>query len=203
MPREPLLEVCDLGIQLLSGRELLRGVSFDIPTATIAGLSGDSGSGKTTLALALLKLLPPTRYAVSGQVRLRGRDLLALDERAMETVRGAEIAMIFQDPLLALNPVLRIRRQIAEILRVHRTEGDAGELLRAGGHRVAGAHSGGLSPRTLGRRTAARDDRAGPGLRAGADCRGRTLYFAGRTGRSGTGRLFSAGCETGWARRSW
>jgi ABC-type glutathione transport system ATPase component len=75
MPREPLLEVCDLKIQLLSGRDLLRGVSFDIPTATIAGLSGDSGSAKTTLALALLKLLPPTRYAVSGQVRLRGRDL--------------------------------------------------------------------------------------------------------------------------------
>jgi ABC-type glutathione transport system ATPase component len=133
MPREPLLEVCDLGIQLLSGRELLRGVWFEIPTATIAGLSGDSGSGKTTLALALLKLLPSTRYAVSGQVRLRGRELLGLDERAMETVRGAEIAMIFQDPLLALNPVLRIRRQIAEILRVHGTEGDPGELLALAG----------------------------------------------------------------------
>ena len=90
--------------------------------------------------------------------------------------------MIFQDPLLALNPVLRIRAQIAEILRVHRTEGDPGELLALAGIAVAGAHSGGLSPRALGRRTAARDDRAGPGVRAGADCRGRTLHFAGRTG---------------------
>jgi ABC-type glutathione transport system ATPase component len=133
MAREPLLEVCDLAIQLRSGRDLLHGVSFDIPTATIAGLSGNSGSGKTTLALALLKLLPPGRYSVSGEVRLRGRDLLALDERALEEVRGAQIAMVFQDPLLALNPVLRIRRQIAEILRVHHTARDPGELLALAG----------------------------------------------------------------------
>lgn len=133
MVREPLLEVCDLAIQLRSGRNLLHGVSFDIPTATIAGLSGDSGSGKTTLALALLKLLPTSQCIVSGQVRLRGRDLLVLHERALEAVRGAQIAMVFQDPLLALNPVLRIRQQIAEILRVHRTAGDPGELLALAG----------------------------------------------------------------------
>ena len=64
---------------------------------------------------------------------LRGRDLLALDESALEAVRGAQIAMIFQDPLLALNPVLRIRRQIAEILRAHRSEGDPAELLELAG----------------------------------------------------------------------
>jgi len=135
MPREPLLEVCDLRIGLRSGRDILHGVSFDIPTATIAGLSGNSGCGKTTLALALLKLLPAARYSVGGEIRLRGRDLPGLDERAMEAVRGAQIAMIFQDPLLALNPVLRIRRQITEILRVHRTAGDPGELLALAGIR--------------------------------------------------------------------
>ncbi|MCX6627072.1 MAG: ATP-binding cassette domain-containing protein [Candidatus Solibacter sp.] len=133
MPPEPLLEVRDLCIELLPHREVLRGVSFDIPTGTIAGLSGDSGSGKTTLALALLKLLPAAQYRVGGQVLLRGRDLLALDEQALESVRGAQISMIFQDPLLALNPVLRIRRQMAEILRAHDAEGDPGDLLALAG----------------------------------------------------------------------
>ena len=133
MPPEPLLEVRDLSIHLLSHRAILSGVSFDIPTATIAGLSGDSGSGKTTLALALLNLLPPAQYRVEGQVLLRGRDLLTLDERALQSVRGAAIAMIFQDPLLALNPVLRIRRQIAEILRAHHAEGNPADLLSLAG----------------------------------------------------------------------
>src|ERR1700687_5489503 len=116
MPPEPLLEVRDLRIDLVPHESILRGVSFDIPEGSIAGLSGDSGSGKTTLALALLKLLPPAKYRVTGRVLLRGRDLLAMDEHALESVRGAQVSFIFQDPLLALNPVLRIRRQIAEIL---------------------------------------------------------------------------------------
>jgi len=133
MPSEPLLEVRDLSIHLLPHREILRAVSFDIPTATIAGLSGDSGSGKTTLALALLQLLPPAQYRVSGQVLLRGRDLLSLDERTLESVRGAEIATIFQDPLLSLNPVLPIRRQIAEILRAHHAKGSPANLLALAG----------------------------------------------------------------------
>ena len=84
MPPEPLLEVRDLRIDLLPHQSILRGVSFDIPEGSIAGLSGDSGSGKTTLALALLKLLPPARYRVGGQVLLRGRDLLALDEGGLD-----------------------------------------------------------------------------------------------------------------------
>ena len=133
MPPEPLLEVRNLCIKLAPRRGILSGVSFDIPMGTIAGLSGDSGSGKTTLALALLRLLPPAEYEVSGQVLLRGRDLLALDERALESVRGAQIAMIFQDPLLALNPVLSIGRQIAEVLRAHGVEGDPAELLALAG----------------------------------------------------------------------
>jgi peptide/nickel transport system ATP-binding protein len=133
MPSEPLLEVRDLRVRLLPGREILCGVSFDIPAGTIAGLSGDSGSGKTTLALALFKLLPRTRYRTGGQVLLRGRDLLALEEGALQSIRGAQIAMIFQDPLLALNPVLRVRQQIAEILRAHHAEGDPAELLALAG----------------------------------------------------------------------
>jgi ABC-type glutathione transport system ATPase component len=133
MPPEPLLEVRDLCIKLLPRCEILRGVSFDIPRGSIAGLCGDSGSGKTTLALALLKLLSPAQYEVSGHVLLRGRDLLTLDERALESVRGVQIAMIFQDPLLALNPVLTVRRQIAEILHAHGAEGDPADLLALAG----------------------------------------------------------------------
>src|ERR1039457_6915324 len=108
MPPEPLLEVRHLSIHLLSHRAILSGVSFDIPTATIAGLSGDSGSGKTTLALALLNLLTPAQYRVCGQMLLRGRDLLTLDERALQSVRGA---------------------QIADILRAHHAAGDPADLL--------------------------------------------------------------------------
>ncbi len=133
MPTEPLLEVRDLCIDLLPHGNILRGVSFDIPTGTIAGLSGDSGSGKTTLALALLKLLSPAQYRVGGQVLLRGRDLLTLDERALESVRGAQISLIFQDPLLALNPVLRVGRQIEEILRAHRADANPADLLELAG----------------------------------------------------------------------
>jgi ABC-type glutathione transport system ATPase component len=133
MPPEPLLAVRNLSIDLLPRQSILRGVSFDIPEGAIAGLSGDSGSGKTTLALSLLKLLPPAQYRVNGQVLLRGRDLLALDEGALQSVRGAQVAIIFQDPLLALNPVLRVRRQIAEILRAHRVERDPASLLSLAG----------------------------------------------------------------------
>ena len=105
---------------------------------------------------------------MSGQVRLRGRDLLALDERALEAVRGAQIAMIFQDPLLALNPVLRIRRQIAEILRVHRTEGDPGELLALAGiaspERILAAYPHELSGGERQRVTIAQALACGPAL---------------------------------------
>ena len=134
MPPEPLLVVRELSIDLLRpAQSILRGVSFQLPEATIAGLCGDSGSGKTTLAHALLNLLPSDKYRVSGQVLLSGCDLLAMRETQLQKVRGAKIAIVFQDPLLALNPVLRIRRQITEVLRAHRAEGDPAELLALAG----------------------------------------------------------------------
>src|SRR4051794_29111359 len=143
MPSGPLLEVRNLSIQLLASRHprshrpgdrnVLCGASLAIPPAAIVGLSGDSGSGKTTLGLAILKLLPPGQYRVTGQILLRGRDIGALDEGALEAVRGGEIAMIFQDPLQALNPVLRIRDQISEVLRAHRVEGDPAGLCALAG----------------------------------------------------------------------
>ena len=133
MSSEPLLEVRNLSIHLQPGRDLLRAVTFAVPPASIVGLSGDSGSGKTTLALAILNLLPSATYRVSGQILLRGRDLLTAGETALQAIRGREIAMIFQDPLQALNPVLRVGKQISEILRAHRSEGDPAQLLALAG----------------------------------------------------------------------
>jgi ABC-type glutathione transport system ATPase component len=133
MPSEPLLEVRDLTISLLPDRTLLHDVCFSIPPATIVGLAGDSGCGKTTLALAILKLLPARQYRVAGRVLWRGRDLTAAREREMEGVRGAQIAMIFQDPLQALNPVLRVGTQVREVLYAHSAPGDPAKLLALAG----------------------------------------------------------------------
>jgi ABC-type glutathione transport system ATPase component len=127
---EPILEVRDLTVEL--DRPLVSGVTFSIEPGSIVGLFGESGCGKTTLALALMQLLSSS-YRVRGSVRLRGRELAGLPERELERVRGAEISMIFQDPALALNPVLRAGRQVAEVLRAHGVTGDAGELFALAG----------------------------------------------------------------------
>jgi ABC-type glutathione transport system ATPase component len=94
-------------------------VSFQVDAGSIVGLFGESGCGKTTLALALLNLLPAPRYRVRGSVKLRDFEVLSASERQLERIRGAEISLVFQDPLLALNPVLRVRDQVAEVMRAH------------------------------------------------------------------------------------
>jgi ABC-type glutathione transport system ATPase component len=104
----------------LGERAVLRDVSFQLEAGEIAGLYGASGCGKTTLALALLRLLPPEKYDVAGTIEFEGNDLLRASEREMESTRGAGIALVPQDPLLALNPVLRVGNQIAEAIRAHR-----------------------------------------------------------------------------------
>jgi ABC-type glutathione transport system ATPase component len=135
---DPLLDVRNLDIDLAApGRTvpILAGVFFQIGRGSITGLFGESGCGKTTLAHALLRLLPP-RYRVRGSIRLAGRELLPLAERALEALRGAAISLIFQDPLLSLNPVLRVGDQIAEVLRAHgrpRNPADVDALLEMAG----------------------------------------------------------------------
>ncbi len=115
-----LLEVRELSVDLRPGRTILSEISFDIPPATIVGLFGESGCGKTTLAMAIPGLLDREGYTVRGGIRLNGRELVGLPERELEQVRGAQVAMVFQDPLLSLNPVLRAGRQVAEAIRAHR-----------------------------------------------------------------------------------
>ena len=94
------------------------GISFAVDAGEIVGVSGASGSGKTTVAMALLGLLPASAD-VSGSIRFRGHDLRRLHERELETIRGAEIGIVFQEPALALNPVLTVGAQIAEVVRAH------------------------------------------------------------------------------------
>jgi len=130
----PLLEVRDLSVDLISegnsATPIVSGVSFSVGPGMIVGLFGESGCGKTTLALALLNLLPRSRYRTRGSVRIRHSELLSMTEGQLERVRGAQISMVFQDPMLALNPVLRVRDQVAEVIRAHRADEDLNALFR-------------------------------------------------------------------------
>jgi oligopeptide/dipeptide ABC transporter ATP-binding protein len=102
-----------------AGATVVDGVTFTLQPGRTTALVGESGCGKSVTALSLMRLIEPPGRIVSGSVTLDGRDLLALDERAMEQVRGARIGMVFQDPLTSLNPALSIGQQIAETLQAH------------------------------------------------------------------------------------
>ena len=110
-----LLEVEQLEVRF-GDKAVVRGVSFAIEAGEKLALVGESGSGKTITALSLLRLVPDAR--ITGQARLRGRDLLALTEREMRGVRGGDIAMVFQEPMTALNPLMTIVQQITEVLEL-------------------------------------------------------------------------------------
>jgi peptide/nickel transport system ATP-binding protein len=119
----PLLEVEDLTTHFFTEDGVTRavdGVSFHIGPGETLGIVGESGCGKSVAALSVLRLLPDRLgRTVAGSVRFDGIDLLALSEAQMRDIRGNRIAMIFQEPMTSLNPVLTIGHQIAEALRVH------------------------------------------------------------------------------------
>lgn len=120
--REPLLKVDDLRVSFGSGtteKPAVRGVSFEIAAGQAVAVVGESGSGKSLTALALLRLTPPTSHARAGSMLLNGVETSALTDRQMADIRGRRIAMIFQNPMSALNPVLTIGRQITEVLARH------------------------------------------------------------------------------------
>jgi oligopeptide/dipeptide ABC transporter ATP-binding protein len=113
------------------------GVSFDVKQGETVALVGESGCGKTMTALSIMRLLPrPQAEIVGGEICFEGRNLLDLDDEEMRRIRGAEIAMIFQEPMTSLNPVLTIERQLTETLEAHgaaskqETRARALELLR-------------------------------------------------------------------------
>src|SRR5215471_3546074 len=101
--------------------EAVSGVSFEIGKAETLGLVGESGCGKSVTAYSILKLLPvpPAEYA-AGEIKFRGEDLLKLDDKAMRSIRGNLISMIFQEPMSSLNPIMTIGTQITEAIREHR-----------------------------------------------------------------------------------
>jgi oligopeptide/dipeptide ABC transporter ATP-binding protein len=117
----PLLSVRELRAVFDTDDGVVRavdGVSFDIQRGEVFAIVGESGSGKSVTAMTILGLVPSIRIE-GGEVLWKGRDLLTLDEDARRRVRGAEIAMIFQDPLTALNPVHTVGRQVGEMARIH------------------------------------------------------------------------------------
>jgi peptide/nickel transport system ATP-binding protein len=130
-----LLEVENLVVRLRTARgmaEAIRGIDFGLSKGETLGLIGESGSGKSITALALLGLLPEGAE-VSGHIRLDGRELVGLDESELCAIRGDRIAIVFQEPMTALNPVHTVGNQVAEALTVHgRMNGGAarGEAVR-------------------------------------------------------------------------
>ena len=120
----PLLEVRDLTTYFFTGAGIVRavdGVSFALAPGEAVGLVGESGCGKSVTALSIMGLVPsPPGRTLAGQVLFDGRDLLGLPESELRRVRGGEIAMVFQDPMTSLNPVLPIGLQLVESLEFHR-----------------------------------------------------------------------------------
>jgi peptide/nickel transport system ATP-binding protein len=122
MTETPLLSVRDLSVAFDTRRgtfEAVSGLGFDVPSGRTLGVVGESGSGKSVTAMALMRLLPDAAEVTSGTVHFAGRDLGALSEREMQSVRGREIAMVFQDPMASLNPILTVGHQLMEPLRLH------------------------------------------------------------------------------------
>ena len=122
MNRQPLLTVEDLRVQFWTSRgtvHAVNGISFDVAPGDTLGIVGESGCGKSVTSLALLGILPRAGKVTSGTAMFGDRDLFRLSDRELRRIRGRDIAMIFQDPMTSLNPVLTIGRQIREALDTH------------------------------------------------------------------------------------
>ena len=138
----PLLTVVDLKVSFATEDGVVRavdGVTFELAAGEILAIVGESGSGKSVTAQTITGLTRAPNARISGSVTYRGRELNGLDDDQLRDVRGEQIAMVFQDPMTSLNPVYRVGRQIAEMIRAHRevshreAEERAVELLRSVG----------------------------------------------------------------------
>ena len=119
---EPLLTITNLSTQFPTDEgpmNAVDGVTLQVAPGRILGLVGESGCGKTMTALSVMRIVPPPGRISGGSIRFQGEELLSLPEREMQRVRGRRIAMIFQEPMTALNPVLTAGEQVAEMLRHH------------------------------------------------------------------------------------
>jgi oligopeptide/dipeptide ABC transporter ATP-binding protein len=119
---EPLLEVKGLKVQFRTEDGVVKavdGVSFTLSQGEVLGIVGESGSGKSVTMMSVLRLINDPNMRVEGEVIYKGRDVMKLDKNQMQEIRGAEISMIFQDPMTSLNPVYRIGEQITESILTH------------------------------------------------------------------------------------
>lgn len=113
-----MLQVRNLTVSY-SGRKVFENLSIEIAQGEAVGLLGPSGCGKTTLALTLLRLLPLTAQVVSGSIHFADHDMLGADEGTLQRIRGREASIVFQEPAMALNPVMCVGDQVAEVARAH------------------------------------------------------------------------------------
>lgn len=123
MSKTSALQVNNLSISFGSKKqwkEVVHNISFDVPTGKILGVVGESGSGKSITSLAIMGLLPAKTSRVEGEILLDDQDLLELSSKEMQPLRGKEIAMIFQEPMSALNPSMKCGKQVMEVLQLHK-----------------------------------------------------------------------------------
>src|SRR5690349_24280721 len=132
---EPLLSIRDLQVTFRTRSESVRavdGVSFDVYAGETLGVVGESGAGKSVTMLSVLRLIPQSaRVVTSGQVLFRGKDLLQASPREIREIRGRHIALIPQDPMTCLDPVLKVGRQVREAIEAH-AKAAAAETYRRG-----------------------------------------------------------------------
>src|SRR5438105_11857243 len=134
MAAEPLLSIRDLAVEFRTDDGIVHavdGVSYDVFPGETLGIVGESGSGKSVSTLALLGLIPqPPGRIVSGTAMFKGRDLLKLSKKELRGVRGMEVAMIFQDPMTSLNPVITVGKQLGEMISTHHPKESKAEVRR-------------------------------------------------------------------------
>ncbi len=131
---KPLLSVRDLCVEYVTPRGNVRAVdnvSFDIARGEVFGLAGESGSGKSTAAMAAMRLLQPPAIITGGDVTFDGQDVLAMNEAELRAFRWRKIALVFQSAMNALNPVLTIGAQIADVIVAHEKVSNSVALERA------------------------------------------------------------------------
>ena len=174
---ETLLEVKDLRTQFKRGKKdwitAVNGVSFNVNAGEIVGLVGESGCGKSVTSLSVMRLHNERLTKISGSIKFGGKEVLDLTTSEMQSMRGNEMSMIFQAPMSALDPIMRIEDQLAEAISLHNSNMSKAEVhercvnaLKLVGIPEARDDASQLSARAFGRYVPARHDRYGYVLRA-------------------------------------
>ena len=126
-----LLKIENLKTSFFTGNgevQAVRGVSFDVHKGEILGIVGESGSGKSVTSMSILKLLADTAKIKEGHIFFEGEDLVGFNKKKMQKIRGEEIAMIFQDPMSSLNPLITVGKQVGEMIQIHHPEKKKDEI---------------------------------------------------------------------------